>query len=94
MDGLKVVVHPLQVVLSLLDGLLHLSLARSQRVFILVAELNQLKSSKYQLENPLNQFFLCHPHLIDVKPGVSVRQDILDEPRNREGAPGVAGIMI
>ena len=53
MDGLKVVVHPLQVVLSLLDGLLHLPLARSQRVLVLVAELDQLMSSKYHLENSL-----------------------------------------
>ena len=45
-DGLEVVVHPLQVVLSLLDGLLHLPLARPQGVLVLVAELNQLKSSK------------------------------------------------
>ena len=52
-DGFKVVVHPLQVILTLLDGLLHLPLARSQRVLVLVAELNQLKSSKYQLENSL-----------------------------------------
>ena len=46
MDGFKVVVHPLQVVLALLDGLLHLPLARSQRVLVLVPELDQLKMSK------------------------------------------------
>ena len=45
-DGLKVVVHPLQVVLALLDGLLHLPLARSQGVLVLVPELDQLKMSK------------------------------------------------
>ena len=49
MDGFKVVVHPLQVVLSLLDGLLHLPLARSQGVLVLVAELDQLKLSNYSL---------------------------------------------
>ena len=47
MDGFKVVVHPLQVVLSLLDGLLHLPLARPQGVLVLVAELDQLKLSNY-----------------------------------------------
>ena len=46
MDGFKVVVHPLQVVLALLDGLLHLPLARSQGVLVLVPELDQLKMSK------------------------------------------------
>ena len=42
-DGVKVVAHPLQVVLPLLDGLLHLSLPRSQGLLVLVAELDQLK---------------------------------------------------
>ena len=42
-DGVEVVAHPLQVVLPLLDGLLHLSLPRSQGLLVLVAELDQLK---------------------------------------------------
>ena len=49
MDSFKVVIHPLQVVLALLDGLLHLPLARSQGVLVLLAELYQLKLSKYCL---------------------------------------------
>ena len=43
MDGVKVVAHPLQVVLSLLDGLLHLSLSGPEGRLVFVAELNQLK---------------------------------------------------
>ena len=42
-DGVEVVAHPLQVVLPLLDGLLHLSLTRPEGLLILVAELDQLQ---------------------------------------------------
>ena len=37
---------------------------------------------------------LLNTHLVNVEPGISVCQHILYEPRNGEGAPGVAGIDV
>ena len=79
MDGVKVVVHPLQVVLPLLDGLLHLPLASSEGLLVLITELDQLKLQKKDPSDFLLTLFLIMSldfHLVDVKPGVSVGQHI------------------
>ena len=65
-DGVEVVAHPLQVVLPLLDGLLHLSLPRPEGLLVLVAELDQLK---FSIGKPIKPLLPYNKLFIDTGPG-------------------------